>query len=62
MSTEIYNNLSNISKIMSDLGNSPDVIVRYINVNKHVKIGLVYIDGLTNKELIEFSIIEALLS
>nr|WP_261179694.1 spore germination protein [Anaerobacillus sp. CMMVII] len=51
----------NISKIKSDLGNSTDLIIRFLNVNEKISIGLVYFNGLADKEMIEHSIIEALL-
>ncbi|MFN7249345.1 MAG: spore germination protein [Anaerobacillus sp.] len=62
MTNTLDNSLqNNISKIKSDLGNSTDLIIRYLNVNEKISVGLVYLDGLSNKELIEYSIIESLL-
>lgn len=53
---------NNITKIKSDLGNSTDLIVRFLNVNEKISVGLVYFNGLSDKVMIEHSIIDSLLN
>lgn len=62
MTNTISNSLEqNISKIKKDLGNSADLNVRLLNINKRVSVALLYFDGLSDELLIENSIIDALL-
>ncbi|OIJ14246.1 spore germination protein [Anaerobacillus arseniciselenatis] len=64
MTNTIYHNLDkNLSKIKSDLGNSSDLSIRkiHVNVQKSLLVAILYMEGLSDKDLIETSIIKSLL-
>lgn len=62
MSNSLVHSLeTNIEQIKLDLNNSSDLIIRFLQISKKNKIALLFLDGLSDRELIEYSIIEALL-